>query len=183
MVSFPYFTVTAIGSEGSFCPLYLPVLQVITSPNSRLKQREQVYHPPAEDGSFKAKGRGLHLTGDSTHTNGDVLLGRGVQVLSCDGDHSSSGCWTLSWHDSHGFGVLTEIINGSLVTFMGGGGECSALTIVGNYDSSRDNYHHLKEPLVSYVFQEVGSLNFCLNLLIVKEKLESLFLLLHNCRC
>lgn len=47
---------------------------------------------------------------------------------------------------------------------MGGRGECSARMIVGNYDSSCDNYHHLKEPLVSYVFQEVGLLHFCLNL-------------------
>lgn len=41
VVFLPYFTVTVIRSEGNFCPRYLPVLQVITTPNDRLKVRER----------------------------------------------------------------------------------------------------------------------------------------------
>lgn len=70
----PYFTVTGRGSEGNFCPIYLPVLQVITFPNDRLKQRENLYHPLAAEARFIGKGRGLHLTGHHTHSDVDVLL-------------------------------------------------------------------------------------------------------------
>lgn len=40
VVFLPYFTVTGIRLVGNFCPRYLPVLQVITTPNDRLKGRE-----------------------------------------------------------------------------------------------------------------------------------------------
>lgn len=156
LVYLPYFTVTVIGSEGNFCPLYFSVLQVITTPNDRLKQRENVYHPLAAEASRKGKGRGLHFTGNSTHSDGDVLLGGGVQIFSFDGDDCTAGCWTLGWHDSHWFGVLTEIINESLVTGMEGRGQCGALTMAGNYDHSCDNYQHPKEQLLSFILQDVG---------------------------
>lgn len=41
VVFLPYFTVTVIRSEGNFCPRYFPVLQVITTPNDSLEERER----------------------------------------------------------------------------------------------------------------------------------------------
>lgn len=45
----PYFTVTVNRSDGTFCPRYLPVLQVISVPNDRLKRKKStntdVYSP------------------------------------------------------------------------------------------------------------------------------------------
>lgn len=38
VVFLPYFTVTVNESEGTFCPRYLPVSQVISLPNDRLKK-------------------------------------------------------------------------------------------------------------------------------------------------
>ena len=38
MVFLPYFTCTVSGSDGTFCPRYFPVLQVICLPNDRLRK-------------------------------------------------------------------------------------------------------------------------------------------------
>lgn len=76
-------------------------------------EREQVRRLAAADKSFSRNGRGLHFTGNSAHSNGDVLLCCGVQIFSPDGDHSSSSCWTLCWVDPLWFGVLTGIIDRS----------------------------------------------------------------------
>lgn len=43
VVFVPYFTVTVKRSDGTFCPRYLPVLQVISVPNERLKRRKEEY--------------------------------------------------------------------------------------------------------------------------------------------
>lgn len=77
-------------------------------------------HQAAADKRLTGNGRGLHFTGLSAHSNGDVLLRCRVQIFSLDGDHSSSSCWTLCWVDSHWFGVLTGISDESLVTLKDG---------------------------------------------------------------
>lgn len=48
----------------------------------------------------------LHFTGNSPHSDGDVVFSRSVQVFSLDGDHGSSGRRTLRWVDGDWFGVL-----------------------------------------------------------------------------
>lgn len=103
----PYFTVTIRGSEGTFCPRYLPVLQVILRPNDRLRRRDGGVSIEVGDVTTHY-GEDVHFTGDSAHGHGDVIFGCRVQVLSLDGDDGSSGCRTPRRINAGGFGVLWE---------------------------------------------------------------------------
>lgn len=51
-------------------------------------------------------GRGVHLAGDSSHTDSDVLLAGCVQVFPLDCDDGSPGCRASCWLHLGGFGVL-----------------------------------------------------------------------------
>ncbi len=57
--------VTVSGSEGTFCPRYLPVLQVICLPNDRLRTREE------EHEQIPSKKTSVHITlqRSITHTS------------------------------------------------------------------------------------------------------------------
>lgn len=110
VVFLPYFTVTVNRWDGTFCPRYFPVLQVICVPNDRLERREETLKHPAgerkETHPAVKKKNDLHFAGNTPHRDGDVVFRGRVQVFSFDGDHGSPGCRTLRWFDCGWFGVL-----------------------------------------------------------------------------